>query len=162
MITVEYLLNLATEQESLYTELSQKYPPGTVSPERNDAYQKYQKALIAANWMEENNIEKLHHVGCFSAREIRKTDEVVIKARSLIETTHPKGKAITSKKQTIRNVRRIDQGYISEQDKTVVAPKLVWAGAGGYCRWTDLNNVDLRNPSPENKVEQIDQTLCCC
>ena len=142
MITVQYLLDLAIEQEAIYRELSAKFPPGTISRERSDAHQTHTQALIAADWMEKNGIRSALHVGPFSSVTIRAEKPIQIRSGSLILTTHPKGSVISTQSQKIERFHRIDKGYVSERERAVVNPKLVWAGTGGYWRWTDLNNVE--------------------
>lgn len=143
MITPESLLQLALEAEEKYLALSKQFPPGTYSPERNEAKEIAEQALICAAWMKANGHEQLRYVGPFGQIYIQNGDHVRLKAGSLFKSTAPnsppEGERL-KRAHTVRVRGSVTRGYVL--DGEVFQPYFTWAGSGGYWRRTDLNNIE--------------------
>lgn len=148
MFTPKSLRELADVAQAEYLELLKLHPPGTIHEGRNNAYRRAEQALACAKWMEQQGIAEQAHVGPFSSfSPLAKGTQVRIRKGSIVHST--KGEPRTTARDQLIKVHFFDPGYVdtysrAEKDGAVVRrPQVTWAGAGGYWRWTDLNNVEL-------------------
>lgn len=147
MFTPKSLREMAAVAHAEYLELLKLHPPGTYHEGRNKARDLADRAEACAKWMEQQGLTELAHVGPFSSfSSLAKGTEVRIRKGSIVHST--KGEPRTTARDQVIKVHFSDQGYVdtyarAANDVAVRQPKVTWAGAGGYWRWTDLNNVEL-------------------
>lgn len=147
MFTPTSLREMAARANAEYLELLKQHPPGTYHEGRNKARDLAERAELCAKWMEQQGIAELAHVGPFSSfSQLAKGMQVRIRKGSIVHST--KGEPRTTARDQVIKVHFFDLGYVdiyarAETDVGVRQPRVTWAGAGGYWRWTDLNNVEL-------------------
>lgn len=147
MFTPKSLREMAVTAHSEYLELLKLHPPGTYHEGRNKARELADRAETCAKWMEQQGIAALAHVGPFSSfSPLAKGTHVRIRKGSIVHST--KGEPRTTVRDQVIKIHFVDLGYVdnyarAETDVVVRQPRVTWAGAGGYWRWTDLNNVEL-------------------
>lgn len=148
MFTPKSLREMADVAHAEYLELQKLHPPGTIHDGRNKAYTRAAQARVCAKWMEQQGIAELAHVGPFSSfPPLSKGMQVRIRKGSFVQST--KGEPRKTARDQVVKVHFYDAGYVdtyprAEKEAEVVRqPQITWAGAGGYWRWTDLNNVEL-------------------
>lgn len=147
LFTPESLLQIAAEAEVEYRALLKLHPPGTSNKERNDAYDRREKALLCADWMEKNGFKELSNVGPFMNTQLKKGDEIKVRKGAVIFSTHPSAgqKGTEAKRDQIIRVHSFDPGFVDTmpgaQNGNVRQGRVTWPGTGGYWRWTDINNT---------------------
>lgn len=154
------LLALAGEKEELYRQLLALHPPGTINDDRNAARDLSEIALECAQWMEGRGIAVLAHVGPFHSFVPKRGDRVRIKKGSIVFSTAPgiDRQGVVTQRAQLVTVHDADRGYFSSDGyrgsdgDRLRQGQVRWAGAGGYWRWTDLNNVELV-PGPVARPE---------
>lgn len=147
MFTPTSLREIAARATAEYRELLKQYPPGTYHEGRNKARDLADRAETCAKWMEQQGFVELAHVGPFSSiTHLARGTEVRIRKGSLVRST--KGEPRTTVRDQVIKIHSFDPGYVdtfarADAEVVVRQPKVTWAGAGGYWRWTDLHNVEL-------------------
>lgn len=143
------LLEMAAKAQARYEELRVQFPPGTINRERNEARELSETALACASWMESHGHTELANVGPFMTVKPRPGSRVRIRKGSRIFSTHPSigpEGTVSTRDQAVL-VRSVNAGYVDRRyqrsSEEIVQGTVRWAGAGGYWRWTDINNVEL-------------------
>ena len=143
------LLSIAAASEKRYTALLAQFPPGTIHHERNEAHREMEMALACAAWMEANNLTELENVGPFGVAKVERGAMMRIRKGSRIFSTAPGvgREGVEAKRAQVIKVHSYDPGYVNllggNDNGDVRQGTIRWAGAGGYWRWTDINNVEL-------------------
>lgn len=138
------LLALAQAADRRYRELRELYPPGTVHEGRNAAYREREDALACAAWMEKAGIPSLTCVGPFGPQVLVCGSEVTIARGAIVHSTKPgtPRTGVELQRRLRIKVHSFFRGSVAHHDDMrVVQGEVRWAGAGGYWRWTDINNV---------------------
>jgi hypothetical protein len=149
MFTVAGLRSQADQLSAVYEELLKKYPPRTYHEGRNDAHAQMEVVRICAAWLESKGLAEAKHVGPFMAFKLKRGQRVRLLKGAIINGT---GNAIPREGQInarprIFTVHDFNAGYVDRfedsQHPKVVQARVTWVGAGGYWRWTDIDNVEL-------------------
>lgn len=138
------LLEIASEADARYQSLRVQYPPGTVHDGRNAAYREREAALACAAWMEASGIDSLACVGPFGPQDIPCGSEVVIAQGAVVYSTKPgvpREGLKSARAQRVKVHSCFRGGVLAHEDMRVKQGEVHWAGASGYWRWTDINNV---------------------
>lgn len=146
------LLIFALEQRKLYEALSLEFPAGTVHTGRNDARRLESVALRCAEWLEAAGLAEARFVGPFGAETFQTGERVILRKGSRVFGSGPQipreGLVLTRAQRV--SLHRYDPGYCAEYPQgesfDFRQAQVHWAGAGGYWRWTDANNVDRKDP----------------
>lgn len=143
MFTPDSLLTIAIDARAEYERLLKLYPVGTSNSERNESWDRSERALACAAWMEQQGVESAAHVGPFSSFDLKKGSIVRIRKGSRIFSTDPSvgQEGIVSPRAQTVTVWNYFPGYVHEG--RVINPTVRWSGSKSYWRWTDANNVDL-------------------
>lgn len=140
-LTVDSLIEIAEQASVRYGALCSAHPPGTFSAERSDASNMSKNALACAVWLDQSSFDSQRFVGPFGTVPFSKGDRVVVAKGALVRSTAPgwpaQGKPLS--RQQVVLLHRVSPGFVFED--RVTNPSVTWAGAGGYWRWTDANNV---------------------
>lgn len=146
MFTPESLLAIATEAQARYQVLRAEYPPGTYNRERNDAYDVAEKALACAAWLERSGRGSLAFVGPFGTPPFMRGSRVRVRKGAIVHGVKATSGGEPAKTSHVVMVDRVSKGYIwhdgPEGRGAVHQPMVHWAGAGGYWRWVDANDVE--------------------
>lgn len=148
---VDRLLKIATEADQAYERLLKLHPPGTYNLERNDAHRLREDALACAAFLESSSkVAQLRHIGTFGPELPKKGDRVLIKRGAVVRSTRPgtPQEGVTLTRNTWVTLHYAHKGFISDSrhdyvEQRIRNPEVGWAGAGGYWRWTDVNNVAM-------------------
>lgn len=147
MFTPESLLALATESEAIYLELLKQHPPGTIHDGRNEARRSMEQAMACAAWMEKSDHKELAYVGPFGSLPFSRGARVRVRKGAVVRGIKVAKGGAPAKTSHVVTVHSIDQGYVwhdgPDGRDAVHQPKVHWAGAGGYWRWVDANDVEL-------------------
>ena len=155
MFTKESLRQTADEAEKTYRELLVLHPPGTVHHERNDAHDLMERARLCADWMEVHGIAETANIGPFMTNLPKRGQKVRIRRGANIFSTDPKiaREGEIAQRARVVTLDSVFEGYIDNHRgrkwvderhaPAVVQARVHWAGAGGYWRWTDIENVEL-------------------
>lgn len=147
MFTPMVLLGIAQESERKYEALCVQFPAGTINDERNDARRLMEQALACAQWMEASGHKELTYVGPFGALPFKRKSRVRIRKGALVHSLHPNSKGTApSKTSLVVKAHFVDPGFVDARapaSECVRQPRVTWAGAGGYWRSADANDVEL-------------------
>jgi hypothetical protein len=155
MFTKESLRQMADDAEKTYRELLVAHPPGTVHDGRNDAHDLMERARLCADWMEVHGIGETANIGPFMTNLPKRGQQVRIRKGAKIFSTDPKTgrEGEIAQRARVVTLHSVDKGYIDHHlgrkwtderhAPVVVQARVDWAGAGGYWRWTDIENVEL-------------------
>ncbi|WP_432263396.1 hypothetical protein [Cupriavidus sp. TMH.W2] len=153
MHTPASLYEYAASAESTYRTLLSEFGPGTVHVGRNEARRQMEAARACAAWMEANGFSEIANVGPYMGTTISRGDKVYIRKGARIDgtgSTIPREGADLKRRQLV-TVVSVDRGYLDfsepSRNPKIVQGRVHWAGAGGYWRWTDINNVELASGS---------------
>lgn len=135
------LREMAEQADRQYQALSLLHPPGTFNRERNDAYDLRERALACAQWMEDHGHAELVHVGPFSAVQLKKGQEVYVKAGTVIGGTR-----VAKRRYKVRLTDfwggYVDTHHHFKEAERFGQARVEWAGSGGcWCR-VDANDVE--------------------
>tara|TARA_B100001105_G_scaffold77022_1_gene60906 strand:- start:2555 stop:3004 length:450 start_codon:yes stop_codon:yes gene_type:complete len=146
MFTPESLLALAAESEASYLELLAQHPPGTIHDGRNEARRSMEHATACALWMERNGHKELAYVGPFGSMPFSRDARVRVRKGAVVHGIKVPNGGAPAKTSRVVTVHSVDKGYVwhdgPEGRDAVHQPKVHWAGAGGYWRWVDANDVE--------------------
>lgn len=147
MVTVKDLYRIAQQVDEEADAIAPMIPQSFGTPEHQRLCRAYQTAqstlccaLAAAAWLERAGLREARFVGPFGGPLPQKDQRVRIRRGALVRDA--RGKARTSGRSQTILVHRVRKGWI-DLDRTVHNPEVVWAGAGGYWRWTDANDVEI-------------------
>lgn len=147
MYTSATLLEIAAAAEAEYERLSKLFPAGTIHDGRNEARRRMEQALSCAHWMEKMGHKALAYVGPFGTLPFKRKSRVRIRKGALVHSLHPQSKGTApSKASQVVTVHFVDAGFVNfvdTRDGEVRQPRITWAGAGGYWRSVDANEVEL-------------------
>lgn len=147
MYTCGSLLEIAEAAEAEYKQLSEQYPAGTIHDGRNDARRRMEQAVACAHWMEKMGLKELSYVGPFGALPFKRKSRVRVRKGALVHSLHPQSKGTApSRAAQVVTVYFVDPGFVNfldTRDGEVRQPRITWAGAGGYWRSVDANDVEL-------------------
>lgn len=154
MFTPASLLEIALAAEARYDALRAQFPPGTFSAERNEARTEMDRAVACADWMEQNGLTELSHVGSFGEVHVARQQRVRIKRGALVHNLRPGSprETVLDRPQVV-TLHFVDPGYVDpdamrmrghrdERYPLVRQPRVTWSGTGGYWRSTDITNVE--------------------
>lgn len=109
------------------------------------SYRGEQAAGIAAHMRRHGMIES-RNIGCFQLDFFEKGDIVRLRKGTRYRSMKSRDDEIVGRTYSI-TVHRADQGFtdnLHKEHKSVVTkPKIVWAGAGGYWCYVDIDDVEL-------------------
>ncbi len=148
MYTPATLLEIAAQAEARYKTLLLDHPPGSVHDGRNLAREEMEAALACAAWLEQQGIREIANVGPFVTTRCRRGDRVRVRRGARVYSTHPQTprEGVETQRSQVVTIHAVYQGYVNTladpRQPEVVQGKVHWAGAGGYWRWTDINNVE--------------------
>lgn len=148
-LTAARLLEIAEKSEARYQELLAQYPPGTVNDERNRMRERREAALVCAEWLERKGLPSATHVGPFGPELPARGQSVTVKKGSTVFGTGSdigREGRVSARAQVVK-VHSVNRGYIDMSGTSrptweqVRNAEVHWAGAHGYWRWTDANNI---------------------
>lgn len=134
MYTVDRLLEIAVAAEA-------EYKKSALPKDRVDARRQQESAMICAQWMEQNGIKEMTHVGPFGENNFKPGQRVRIRKGAIVKGFGFKGEKVLTKSQIIK-VSHVFRGYTHPDGPTVIHPTVEWAGTGGYWTWTHPMNVE--------------------
>lgn len=146
-ITPAWLLALAERAEARHSELSFRFPAGTVHTERNMMRDLAEHALEVASWMEATGQKEAVYAGPFGPSLPRRGSQVRLRRGAEVFSTHPTVKRAELGRVLVVKAHSIDGGHVDmsaragRNERRVRNPEVHWAGTGGYWRWTDANNI---------------------
>lgn len=149
MLTPDSLLAIASDAEALYNQLSLQFPAGTIHDGRNDARWRMEQAIVCAQWMELHGHQELAYVGPFGEPPFKRRCRVRIRKGAMVHSMHPRSKGTAPSRTTlVVTAHSIDPGFVDTMgrkapEEAVRQPRITWAGAGGYWRSVDANDVAL-------------------
>jgi len=103
-------------------------------------------AFHAAAWMEARKIPSLRFVGPFGdPKSVFKRGQVVRipKGTRISRPTFPGDREIVAGRTYSVILNDVYAGYVDPRDRSVVQPRLLWAGTGGYWCYADPNDVEV-------------------
>lgn len=141
--TPQMLLEMAEAAEARYRSLLAAHPPGTIHDGRNAARREMEDALACAAWMEKHGLASLANVGPFMTQTFRRGLSVQIRKGARVFTTKPGSpkEGVEAKIAQWIVVRSFTHGFVREG--AVYQAEITWAGAVGYWRWKDVNNIQF-------------------
>lgn len=146
-LTPGWLLETAERAEARYRELQFRFPPGTVHTERNLMRELSEGAMEVAAWMEAKGLESAIYAGPFGPKLPTRGAKVLIRRGAEVFSTSPSVKRAELGRALRVTASSVDGGYIDvraregRNEERVRTAQVHWAGAGGYWRWTDANNI---------------------
>jgi hypothetical protein len=151
VITPQWLSDVAVRAEARYKELLEAHPAGTIHDERNIMHTIAESALIVGEWMERTGLKSATFAGPFGPALPQRGQRVVIRRGAVVRY---RGADTTTQRVQHVSVFSADRGYVDYREGSrpgqcvpVRQAQVSWAGAGGYWRDTDANN--LVEPAPE-------------
>lgn len=152
MVTVEDLYRIARREDGIADELHALLfvrAPCPVCPAMLhdewtkamlSAQRRRDQALMAASWLEREGRREARFVGPFGNPLPQRGQTVRVKRGVEVSGTGKNHKVVSGRSDVV-TVHRVVPGW-AERDG-VRNPLVVWAGTGGYWRWTDANNVEI-------------------
>lgn len=94
---------------------------------------------VARQWMLDQKVISISHVGCFGDREwFAKDMKVQIRSGASVHSTK-NGERRELKRSQWVTVSKMRRGFCSNE---VIQPEIMWVGSGGYWQSTSVSNVE--------------------
>lgn len=97
---------------------------------------------VARQWMLDQKVTSISHVGCFGDPEwFTKSMKVLIRSGASVHSTKDGERRELKRSQWVA-VAKMRRGFCSRE---VIQPEIMWVGSGGYWQSTSVSNVESIN-----------------